>query len=165
MSFGDFLQQKKDQFSADQQAAALQSANPNALILTPSIGGKQSGAANLAKVHRAEWNDYLNRYVPIENELFAKFNDKKAISESVDKAGLTMASAFDKSRQQTDADLSSYGVNLSDRQREMRDRRFEIDKSAAVAGAMNDMRIAKEDQRMAILAGGLSSVSQTNRGN
>lgn len=155
----------KEQQNANQAAADLQAANPGSLILAPSLGGKKSGAENLAKVHRAEWQDYLNRFVPIENELFARFNDDAGRAASVEKAGLTMAQAFDRSRQQEIGDLRGMNVNLSPRTQMMRDRTFETEKALATVGAKNAMRTGLEDQRMAILAGGLSSVAQKRGGN
>lgn len=154
-----------DQRKAEENARALQAANPGSLILAPSLYGKKTGADNLAKVHRAEWQDYLARFVPIENELYARFNDDAGRAASVDKAGLTMAQAFDRSRQQEISGLRGMNVNLSPRTQMMRDRAFETEKALATVGAKNAMRTGLEDQRMAILAGGLSSVAQKRGGN
>ena len=152
------IDQINQQNTAQQEASDLQTANPEALILTPSMSGKQSGSDNIAKVHRAEWEDYLSRFAPIENKLFERFNDEGERTQAVEKAGLTMGSAFDRSKEQTDRSMSRYGVNVSEPKQEQRDRSFELKKAAGVVGAKNGMRTAKEDQRMSIMSGGLSSV-------
>jgi len=132
----------------------LTDANPGLNLLSES-GGNQSGSANIAKVHRAEWEDYLARFAPIENMLFEKFNDAEGRAEAVESAGLTAGGAFDQSREQTDRTMKRYGLNLSNRQQKQRDQQQGLNKALAVAGAKNTMRDAKEDQRMSIMTGGL----------
>lgn len=167
-SFNSFLGEQLNQEREYQQGEAgrqeLRDANPGALILSPAMRGKQTGADNMAKVYRAEWEDYLARFAPIENMLFDKFNDAEGRAASVEKAGQTMGLAFDQSKDQTNRTISRYGLNMSPEQQANRDRSMEVQRAAGVAGAKNGMRIAKEDQRMGIMAGGLSSVKQQNKG-
>lgn len=143
--------------------AELQQNNPGATILTPSISGDFSGSDNIAQVHRAEWEDYLSRFAPVENMLFNRFNDPNDKQQAIDKSAVTMGTAFDQSREQADRGMSRYGLKLTEDQTMKRDRSYALDKAAAVVGAKNATRTAKEDQRMAIMTGGLSSVSQ-NKG-
>lgn len=159
-----FIKEAIDNKKTVDEAKQLQADNPDALILTPSMSGDQSGSDNIAKVHRAEWEDYLSRFAPVENMLIDKFNDSAGRAEAVDKAGTAMASAFDRSKEQTDMNMSRYGLNISQDKQKQRDNEFALKKTAGVAGAKNGMRIAKEDQRMGIMAGGLSNVKQQNQG-
>lgn len=161
---GEMGQEIIDQKSAKGTAESLQSENPDAIILTQATRGGQTSKANMAQVHRAEWDDYLSRFAPIENMLFDKFNDVEGRAQAVDKAGQTMGLAFDQSKDQTNRTISRYGLNMSPEQQANRDRSMEVQRAAGVAGAKNGMRIAKEDQRMGIMAGGLSSVKQQSKG-
>jgi hypothetical protein len=149
---------------SDHQLATeqLQADNPGATILHAS-GGKNSGSKNLAKVHRAEWEDYISRFAPIEDKLIAMYNDGEGRAESVEKAGETAGLAFNRSREQTDRTFSRYGLNLTDRQKTSRDKNQALEKTAAMAGAKNSMREAKEDQRMNIMSGGLSTAKQAKQ--
>lgn len=132
----------------------------NPTILQPAGSGRMSGSENMAKIHRAQWEDHRQRFAPVENMLFDTFQDTTRANKAVNKAGLTMADTFDRSREQTGRELSRYGVTPS----ETEERTFGLRKAAATAGAKNAMRTAMEDQRMGIMAGGLSTVAQ-QRGN
>ena len=123
-------------------------------------GGEFSGSENLAAVQRAEWEDYLNRFSPFEDILIEKYRDVEGREQAVEKAGLTAGTAMDSSKLQADMDMSRYGLSLSESDKLKRDKKYQLDKSAAVAGAKNTMRDDKESQRMAIMAGGLSSSKQ-----
>lgn len=131
----------------------------NPTILQP-VGGRNSGSDNMAAIHRAQWEDYTSRFAPVEDMLFDTFNDSTRANKAVEKAGLTMAGAFDRSREQTGRELQRYGVTPSATE----ERTFGLKKAAATAGARNAMGTAMEDQRMGIMAGGLSTVAQ-QRGN
>ncbi|KZZ72500.1 hypothetical protein A3765_28535 [Oleiphilus sp. HI0130] len=152
-------------YNKSQSASAASTASNNTapdpiysedgLILSTS----DSGSTNLARVHRAQWNDYLKRFAPVENMLFDRLNDTEHKPQAVNKAGLTMASAFDKSQDQLDRSMSRYGLNMTPAQTQRQDKEFALEKTAAVAGAKNGMRIAKDDQETGIVAGGLSTLA------
>lgn len=133
--------------------------NPSPALLTAS-GGSKSGSRNLAKVQRAQWDDFLSRFSPIEEKLLAKYSSATDKSDAVTKAGQTMSTAMDKSKQQTDRKLSRYGLQMSPEQTQRRDKKHSITKAANVAGAKNAMRIAKDDQKMGMMTGGFSSITE-----
>lgn len=134
----------------------LEQNNPNALILHES-GGGQSGSENLAKVARAEWEDYKSRFAPIEDKLFERFNDDEGRAVAADKAASNAGLALDRSKEQTDRTFSRYGLNMTDRQNASRDKAHSLQKTASTVGAKNTTRAAKEEQRMNIMAGGLNT--------
>lgn len=129
-------------------------------LILDVAGGDQSGSTNLARVHRAQWNDYLKRFAPIEDMLFDRLLDPNHKAESVEKAGLTMGGSFDRSKDQMDRSVSRLGLNMTPTQTARRDKEFELEKTAAIAGAKNATRVAKDDQDMGIMAGGISSLAQ-----
>lgn len=138
--------------------------NSNTMTIAPTMSGKQSGSDNMAKIHRAQWEDYKSRFAPVEDMLFSRFEDETNKTAAVDSAAETMGQAFDRSREQTDREMSRYGLNVSGRKSETRDATFGLKKAAAKAGAKNAMRTAKEDQKMGIMNGGLSTIaSQRSR--
>lgn len=125
-------------------------------LLLTQAGGDNSGSTNLARVHRAEWEDYKSRFVPVENELFDMYYDDAGRKEAVKEAGLTMEGAFDRSMEQGDRNLQRYGIKPTERQQKQREKGHKVAKAAAVAGAQNAMRTAKEDQKMGIVTGAVS---------
>lgn len=164
MSFGQKIWEYEQQKKAQQEQQALQEANPGALILTPSLSGDKSGSNNLAKVHRAEWQDYLNRFAPIENKLFERFYDETDKAAAVSGAGDVMSDAFDRSLSQEQRDYSRMGLSMTPAETKQRETEHALNKSAAIAGAKNSMRQLKDDQKMGIMSGGLSTVTQSQGG-
>lgn len=138
--------------------ADLQTQNPGALILTPNTSSRNSGSNNLSQVHRAQWEDYLSRFVPVENDLFSIYRNEGRMEEAAQKAGLTMGQSFGQAKTQADRQLSRYGVNLNNRQSTNRDANYALESTAAMAGARNAARTAIHDQNMNILTG-MSSVT------
>lgn len=158
--FGTPAAQVPSAVSLQNPTTQTEEGNSQGVVLLNPSGGSKSGSENIAKVHRAQWDDYVSRFAPMENKLFARFYDEENKAEAVEKAGKTMATAFDNSKEQADRKYSRYGLNMGETQTNQRDKKYAINKAANVAGAQNGMRVAKEDQRMGIMSGGLSSVSQ-----
>lgn len=97
-------------------------------ILQPVLGGRMSGSDNMAKIHRAQWEDYRKRFAPVEDMLFSRLNDSTYANEAVDKAGLTMAKSFDAGREQTAREMSRYGVRQTGDGAEASERTFGLKK-------------------------------------
>lgn len=142
-------------------ASQVYAPQSEAMMLGETTGGRFSGSDNMAKIHRAQWEDYKARFAPVENMLFDRFNDNTNTNKAVASAGATMGEAFDNSAAQTARGLSRYGVTPTGAQAENRERTHGLKRAASVAGAQNAMRTAKEDQKMGIMAGGLSTVAQS----
>ncbi|WP_417518713.1 hypothetical protein [Marinobacter sp.] len=131
------------------------------LMLGTATGGRFSGSDNMAKVHRAQWDDYKARFAPVENLLFSRFNDSTNTDKAVASAANTMNQAFDNSLAQTNRGLSRYGIAPTGAQAVQRERTHGLKQAASVAGAKNAMRTAKSDQKMGLMNGGLSAVAQS----
>lgn len=155
-----FIEIPKPQGDVTVQQQGLYRPPYNPTILQPASGGRMEGSDNMAKIHRAQWEDYRSRFAPVEDMLFDRFNDTTYTNKAVEKAGLTMANAFDSSREQTQRNLSRYGVTQTGDQAAVSERTAGLKKAAAVAGAKNATRTAMEDQKLGIMAGGLSTVAQ-----
>lgn len=132
----------------------------NPTTLQPVTSGDQSGSDNMAKVHRAQWNDYIARFAPVEDMLFDRFNDKEFKQDAVNYADETMTGAMNSSREQTRRGLSRYGVRQTGDKAEAGNRTWGLKTAAAKAGARNGMRTAVEDQEMGLMTGGLSTLAQ-----
>jgi hypothetical protein len=136
----------------------LEEIAPNHLIADQS---SKSYSKNMAQIHRAEWQDYIDRFAPVENELIKIYNDDFSRDQSVKKAGLTARRSINSSKNQADRTFDRYGLNLSGHQRRLRNKNYALEGAAAEAGAKNAMRTAKESERMNIVTGGLSTPRKT----
>lgn len=123
-------------------------------------GGDDSGSKNMAKIHRAQWDDYLARFAPAEDMLFDRFNDREFKNEAVSFADETMTGAMNRSFDQTQRGLSRFGVRPTGDVAEANNRTWGLKTAAARAGARNAMRTAVEDQEMGLMTGGLSTIAQ-----
>lgn len=132
----------------------------NPTLLDASTTGDQSGSDNMAKLHRAQWDDYIARFAPVEDMLFDRFNNNEFKNEAVNFADQTMTGAMNRSFDQTQRGLSRYGVNPTGDTAEANNRSWGLKTAAARAGAKNSMRTAIEDQEMGLMTGGLSTISE-----
>ncbi|WP_328186890.1 hypothetical protein [Marinobacter sp. OP 3.4] len=132
--------------------------NPTTIETTET--GDQSGSENIAKIHRAQWDDYIARFAPVEDMLFDRFNDSEFKQGAVDFADQTMTGAMNRSFDQTQRGLSRYGVTPTGDVAEANNRTWGLKTAAARAGSKNAMRTAIEDQEMGLMTGGLSTVAQ-----
>lgn len=130
-------------------AQAEQTPGEYAQGLTVSTSGdpqKIQGA-----VTRAQWEDFQNRYIPIENEVIDKVTAD--IEPEADRAGDFVRRAADNARDQRTRQLSRLGVNLTERQRVGLARRREIQNTLDTATAENTTRRSLRDRNLNALAG------------
>ena len=132
----------------------------NPTFLNQNTSRKDSGSKNMAAIHRAQWNDYIARFAPVEDMLFDRFNDEEFKNNAVNFADQTMTGAMNRSFDQTQRGLSRYGVNPTGDVADTNNRTWGLRTAAARAGARNAMRTAIEDQEMGLMTGGLSTIAQ-----
>lgn len=105
--------------------------------------------ANLA---RAEWDDYIARFQPIEDELIAELG-KPA---DVDGARANVTASFDNARAGMQRQQEKYGINMDAQAKAATSRGLGLQQSLATAGAANQARRAKRARDLGIMGGGLS---------
>lgn len=125
-----------------------------------SANGKFSGSENLAAVTRAEWEDYKSRFAPVEDMLIDEYNNHAGRELNVNQAGLNAGLAFDKAKSDSDRSLSRYGLNLNPEQQARRNKKYALERTAAMAGAKNTARDEQEDIRMGLVTGSFSNRNQ-----
>lgn len=108
----------------------------------------------LARVYRAEWQDYLDRFAPYEQKAIAFALDENAANEAATKAGATMDAGFKTSAGNLQRDRSRYGLSLSGRESANETRTTAGSNTAAKLAAMNNTRMHVQDQQERILSGG-----------
>ena len=124
--------------------------NPNSYA-----GDEKEGASRLfADIIRAQTEDYLNRFAPIEDFLASSITDKGTtflegdLERTRDAVlGGSMAAAGQYNRS-----LERFGVmgrNLDN----------SMATTSALVGGLNDTRVRDEDRKIAILGGGLGSIA------
>lgn len=127
-------------------------------------GGRMEGADNMAKLYRAMWDDYKARFKPVEEMLVSRANNERFREEQVDKAGTTVEGAMDRAYDESRRSLSRRGVRPTGDLAKAMQRSHELRKAGASTDAKNATRVALEDQKMGLMTGGLSRISEQKRG-
>lgn len=126
------------------------------LILDIDRWGDDQADENRARLTRAQWWDYKNRFVPIENELIGQIGNRQVYSQSVSRALDAVDQSFDTSRDEMMRGLSRYGAAPSAQETQTLMRQSGRAEAAAKAGAANRTRTQVKNRNMQILGGSLS---------
>lgn len=124
--------------------------NPNAYA-----GDDKEGASRLfADIIRAQTDDYLNRFAPIEDFLAGTITDTGTTFLEGDMARTREAimGGAQSARGQYGRNLSRYGVQGNALDNSMAT-------TSALVGGLNDTRDRDEDRKIAILGGGLGAIA------
>lgn len=133
------------------------SADPDDPFAIPDLDpGETDDYASLiyGYINMAQWQDYLNRFQPYEQELAEMVTDFD-VSGALSDAGDNVSQAYDQAEQSMNISLSQYGLTggLNNQQTKA----MGLSRAANTAAAKNEERETIKDLQMGIAAGGLSS--------
>lgn len=118
---------------------------------TKYYGGKHRASKVRAAIARAEFNDYRNRFYPLEDRRIAMVGNsalkQKQIGEAV---GLTQQ-GFDTAEGIRADRVRSYGLQLTPEQQQAHDRKLGVERTAATVGAANTTRRAVDARDLSAL--------------
>lgn len=123
--------------------------------VNPFRQGDQSAQDTLADLYEAEFQDYLNRFFPVEKDLIAQmttgFEDLQ--QEEIGRAQAAVARQYANVRGQETRRQAGYGLQL----RPETQGDFQRSETSALVAARNFARMRSGERRMQILSGGLGS--------
>ncbi len=135
----------------------------NPLYVTPDFGDE--GPQNTyAAIEEAQEQDYENRFLPHEIDLYNSMGNPEQMREQVTRSGNLAGAGMDNAKAQAERKMKSYGTELNRMQRSEFDSRFNRNRQVAQVDARNSARMAKKERDMRTLAGGANLNSETNRG-
>ena len=133
--------------------------NTNYNYVNPFRQGDQSAQETLADLYEAEFQDYLNRFFPIEKDLISQmttgFEDLQ--QEEIGRAQAAVARQYANVRGQQSRRMAGYGLQMAPEARSD----IERSETSALVAARNFARERAEQRRMEILSGGLGSDMRT----
>lgn len=131
----------------------------------PTPGSLVSGSARdtQAALARAEWNDYKNRFFPLEENLINRYDNANLRNMAMAENHNATNTAFDVDRGVQARRLSRYGTSLSADQQAAQDRENQVSRVAALTDVRNLTRDAYSDIDQQILFGSSSSNSNAIR--
>ena len=151
--FGDI------QGDAEQAAQAAQFANTGRINPNAYLGDEKEGASRLfADVIRAQTQDYLTRFAPIEDFLAGSITQKGTtfLEGDMQRTQDAIRQGAQSARDQYTRRFERYGV--AGRQLDNN-----LAETSAMVGGMNDARDRDVDRKIALLGGGLGSISMKSR--
>ncbi len=106
-----------------------------------------------ARITRKEWQDYQDRYFPIENDLISMYDSPELRMRETQRASDQVTKAFDKVPEQQDRFLRGLNVTLTPEQQKARERSHGLSKSLADVSARNTTLNDLEDRDYQIATG------------
>tara|TARA_R100000231_G_scaffold2359_5_gene4166 strand:- start:9202 stop:9732 length:531 start_codon:yes stop_codon:yes gene_type:complete len=125
------------------------------LYVNPFRQGDQSAQDTLADLYEAEFQDYLNRFFPVEQDLIRQMTTGfgELQQEEINRAQGAVARQFANTRGQEMRRQAGFGVSL----RPETQTDFQRAEASSLVAARNFARMRSEERRMQILSGGLGS--------
>ena len=124
--------------------------------VNPYRSGDQAAQETLADLYEAEFQDYLNRFFPIEQDLIFQMTEGfgNLQAEEINRAQSAVARQFATAQGTETRRLASYGLSQDNRDL-MSD--FNRTQTSSLVAARNFARERSEQRRLEILSGGLGS--------
>ena len=128
------------------------------LYVNPFRQGDQSAQDTLADLYEAEFQDYLNRFFPVEQDLIRQMTTGfgELQQEEINRAQGAVARQFANTRGQEMRRQSGFGVSL----RPETQADFQRAEASSLVAARNFARMRSEERRMQILSGGGGAMQQ-----
>ncbi len=123
--------------------------------VNPYRQGDQSAQDTLADLYEAEFQDYLNRFFPVEQDLIEQMTTGfgELQQEEIGRAQRAVARQYSNVRGQEGRRMSGFGLAL----RPESGNDFRRSETSALVAARNFARIRSEQRRSDVLSGGLGS--------
>ena len=127
----------------------------NDLYVNPFRSGDQSAQETLADLYEAEFQDYLQRFFPVEQDLIQQMTTgfEGLQQEEIGRAQEAVARQYANVRGQFGRRQAGFGISL--RPESQAD--YQRSETSALIAARNFARMRSEERRMQVLSGGLGS--------
>jgi len=127
----------------------------NSLYVNPFRSGDQSAQNTLSDLYEAEFQDYLNRFFPVEQDLIQQMTTGfgELQQEEINRAQGAVAKQYANVRGQEGRRQAGYGVSL----RPETQVDYQKSETSALVAARNFARMRSVERRNQIISGGLGS--------
>lgn len=122
---------------------------PSAYGINPN--SKTYANDTFAAITREQWNNYVNTFVPIENQLIKYATDPGVVSSAMSDASQGVNQAFDAQQGATQRRLQGLGVTLSPDEQAAQKRSMGLTRGLADVQAQNTARDLTVQRQQSIL--------------
>lgn len=123
----------------------------------PEGGGGSEASDALAALYGAEYDDYLRRFVPIENEIIKRVTDPSFTTGAVTGSVEDVRSGYANADQQFTDRMGRLGLTLTPQQQAARDRTQQHQLGLSEVEVANRVRQQVTDRNLALIGGGAFS--------
>ena len=129
--------------------------NQNDLYVNPYRQGDKSAQDTLADLYENEFEDYLRRFFPVEQDLIQQMTTgfEGLQQEEIGRAQSAVAKQYANTRGQEQRRQAGFGIN----QGQSGQGDYQRSETSALVAARNFARMRSEERRSQILSGGLGS--------
>lgn len=126
----------------------------------------QSASKTLARLYRAQWDDYKTRFAPYVDKLADLAADETYAAGQGETAAAAVNTSYANTAQGLQMQRQGMGLNLTPAQQAAETRQLALGRAADSASAYNQAKISARDLQDQILAGGmgLSNLPTTGQG-
>lgn len=118
------------------------------------ISGNNSASKTRARLARAEWDDWKERFKPIRERLHESINNERQLADQIDRAEDSFETGFDTSQDTFERQRERRGLNMTDEQQKVHERKTSLNKTKGLIGAKNNARRRSERRDLRNMAGG-----------
>lgn len=122
---------------------------PNMYGISP--GSKDYAAQTYAAMTRDQWANYVNTFVPLENQLIQYATDPTQVTKAMTNASADVNASFDQQEGATQRRLRGLGVTLDADQQAAQKRQFGLSRALADVGAQNTAGDLTRQRQQSIL--------------
>jgi hypothetical protein len=123
-------------------------------------GGGQSASDLFAQITRQQWADYMNTFVPLENQLIKYATDPGVVSGAMSKASEGVNDAFDAQEASSARRLRGLGLTLDADEQAAQTKSSGLARSLADVGSQNIVRDLTRERQDSILGNPAPKVPQ-----
>ena len=123
-----------------------------------------TASQTFAALTRQQWLNYVNTFVPIENQLIDYATNPNTVSGAMANASTDVQNAYAAQQGQTDRRLAALGTSLTPDEQAAQQRSFGLSKSLADVQAQNTARDLTRQRQQSILGNPAPDVVSLGRG-
>ncbi len=146
------------------QASAVQSTQGHITDrqVEDALSDKDQGVADLTALLRGqEWDDWVDRYLPMIDEEAQNIVTGVNIEKAVAQADSSVTQSFDNARRGMALSNERLGIEQSATQQNQQERSMGLSEVAQRVDKVNDARVSATDRDRAIVAGGMNGSINT----
>ncbi|HIF6165149.1 MULTISPECIES: hypothetical protein [Vibrio harveyi group] len=134
------------------QTNSIQSADNTTEKLRVKYNGKYDDT--MAALSRQQWEDYINRFQPVEDKLIELATSNELIDNQIERNQEIAAKNLTQANQQASSSMAKFG--LSDRRTAQQKSNLEMNNALSLASMNNNSREAVADLQRGIMTGAAS---------